>query len=240
MAHHGLLAEHDLVLDGTDHFETKVALSDVCVDRGVDYVFAGVVGFEGQVLGVRPGETACLRCLFDEPPPPGAAPTCAEVGILGPIAGIVAAEQVRVALELACGDDDRRARATNRLWTYDGRASRARTVQLRRMEDCRGCGSQKHRRGATPELAGSPDDVDAPSLDLTALVCPNTYKEARKTLERMAEGGRVWILLASDEAARNVPRSAVAAGHKLLARRSDGRTHRLLFERGPATDAEGR
>jgi TusA-related sulfurtransferase len=103
---------------------------------------------------------------------------------------------------------------------------------LRRAQDCRGCGTQKSRRGADSGLLDLPGSVEAPLLDLSGFVCPATYLETRKVLERLPARSRLWVQLTSDEAARNVPRSAVAAGHRVLARLSDGRTHRVLLERG--------
>lgn len=220
-----LLAEHDVVLDGTDRFETKLSISDACVRAGVPYVFAGVVGFEGQVLGVLPGRSACLRCLFEDAPPPGTAPTCAELGILGPVAGIVAAHQVAVARSLS-GD----APEVDRLWSYDGRRNRGRVVPLRRDPSCTGCGSGT--RVLAPAPARTAPQLEAPELDLTAEVCPATYRLTRRALDRLPLGGRLWVLLASDESARNVPASVVAAGHHVLAHHSDGTGHRILIERG--------
>lgn len=224
-----LLAEHDLVLDGTDTFETKLAIADACLDAGVPFVFAGVVGTEGQVLGVRPGHSACPRCLFDEAPPPGAAPTCAELGILGPIAGIVAARQVEVGLSLLG-----LAPLVDGLWTYDGLRDRARTVPLRRAADCRGCGDRRHARGVlAADLLTDGLPADAAVLDLAGLVCPATYVATQKALDVLPPGAQLWVHLTSDEAQRSVPASARAAGHKVLARTSDGHTHRVLLERGP-------
>jgi len=223
--HAELLAAHELVLDGTDRFETKLAIADACVDAGVPFVFAGVVGTEGQVLGVLPGRSACPRCLFDEAPPPGAAPSCSELGILGPIAGLVAAEQVATGLSLSSS-----APRINRLWTYDGLRDRERSIPLARAADCRGCGARRHLRGALVESLDAVS-ADAPVLDLSGLVCPATFVETRRALERMPEGARLWVHLTSDEAQRSVPASLAAAGHRVLARVSDGETHRLLLER---------
>lgn len=225
---HDLVIEHDVVLDGTDQFETKLAISDACVDRGVPYVFAGVVGYEGQVLACRPGASACVRCFFDEAPPPGGAPTCAELGILGPIAGIVGARQAACALALLQSDDS----VLDNLWVYDGSRDRARSVPLRRAGDCKGCGPNKHLRGARAPLETLLAQLDAPVVDLSGEVCPATYTLTRRALEKMPERARVWIHLTSDEAARSVPKSALAAGHKILAQTSDGKTHRVLIERG--------
>lgn len=238
-----LVSSYDVVLDGTDHFESKLAISDVCTDRGVAYVFAGVVGYEGQVLAVRPGMSACVRCLFDEVPPPGAAPTCAELGILGPIAGIVAAEQAKRAIDLVLG----RSEGLDQIWTYDGRSDRVRTVELKRAPDCRGCGARQALRGSAGLLAAglldaidaidANDAIDAPVLDLTALTCPMTFLETRKALDRLPASGQIWIHLKSDESARSVPRSAVAAGYKVVAQLSDGRIHRVLLERGSSDES---
>jgi TusA-related sulfurtransferase len=228
---HDLVREYSVVLDGTDLFESKLAISDACVDRGVRYVFAGVVAHEGQVMAVEPGRSACLRCLFDEAPPAGGAPTCAEIGVTGPVAGIVGAHQAKAALALLSGD----AGVLDRIWVYDGKRDQARFVPLRRAPDCKGCGTHRDRRRASAVWDGPIDDAasqGAPLVDLSGLVCPATYVETRKALARLPEHGRVWIVLTSDEAARNIPRSAIAAGHRVLRTQSDGRTHRLLLERG--------
>jgi adenylyltransferase/sulfurtransferase len=223
---HDLISSYDIVLDGTDSFDTKLAISDACTDRGILNVFASVAGVEGQVLAVAPHHSACVRCLFDDAPGPAEAPTCDELGILGPIAGVVAAKQVASAAALLAG----RTEVLDRIWLYDGAGDSARTVRLRRAPDCRGCGRNVLSRGATAPL--SLQDVEAPVVDLSGQICPATYTETRRVLERLPDRGRVWIQFTSDEAARNVPRSAIAAGHRVLARVSDGRTHRLLLERG--------
>jgi molybdopterin/thiamine biosynthesis adenylyltransferase/TusA-related sulfurtransferase len=219
------LANFDVVLDGTDHFEVKLELHDLCLDAGVPYVFGGVLGTEGQVLGVRPGQSACLRCLFDEAPPPGAAATCAEVGILGPIAGIVAAEQTRVALGLLADHPG------GQLWSYDGIRDRARVIPIPRMSDCRGCGARRHLRGVLEAPPTFAEGEEADTLDLSGRSCPTTFIETNKRLQGLPPGARLWVQLTSDESARSVPRSCVAAGHKVLAQRVDGRHHFVLLQR---------
>jgi molybdopterin-synthase adenylyltransferase len=222
-----MVSDYSVVIDATDGFDTKLFIHDACVDHGVPYVFGGVVGTDGQAMGVLPEGSACVRCLFDEAPPPGAAPTCAELGILGPVAGIVAARQVEIALALLEGD----GRAIDRIWIYDGKRDRSREVLLRRMRDCRGCGSNRHLRGAAEGLEVAPGEVEAAELDLTGLSCPHTYVRTHRALTGMAPGMRLWVVLSSDESARNVPKSAIAAGHRVLARNSDGRVHRVLIEK---------
>jgi len=96
-----LLAEDcDLVLDGTDNLETRYLLNDFCVERGVPWIYAGVVGASGLVLPVLPGRGACLRCLFPELAPPGVLPTCDTAGVLMPAVGAVGSLAAGLALRL--------------------------------------------------------------------------------------------------------------------------------------------
>ncbi len=74
----------DLVLDGTDNFETRFLINDAAVKFGLPWVYGGCVGAEGQSMTILPGETACLRCLMPECPQPGSTATCESAGILGP------------------------------------------------------------------------------------------------------------------------------------------------------------
>jgi adenylyltransferase/sulfurtransferase len=90
----------DLVLDGTDNVGTRYLLNDVAVKCELPWVYGGCVGTEGRVLAIRPGVTACLRCVFPEPPEPADLPTCDTAGVLGPVAGIVASLQVIAAMKM--------------------------------------------------------------------------------------------------------------------------------------------
>ena len=98
-----LVEGQDLVVDCSDSFETRYAVNAACCAAGIPLVEGGVVGLGGLVMAIRPGETACYRCAFPEPPPPGAAPTCAEAGVLGPAAGVIGSLQALEALLLLAG-----------------------------------------------------------------------------------------------------------------------------------------
>ncbi len=74
----------DLILDGTDNFETRYLLNDLAVKHSIPYCYGGVIGTRGMAMTVRPGVTPCLRCVFDQPPPGGTTPTCDTAGVLGP------------------------------------------------------------------------------------------------------------------------------------------------------------
>ncbi len=93
----------DLVVDCTDSFAARYAINAACCQAGVPLVEGGVVGVSGLVMAIRPGETACYRCAFPDAPPPGAAPSCAEAGILGPAAGVIGSLQALEAIKLLAG-----------------------------------------------------------------------------------------------------------------------------------------
>jgi molybdopterin-synthase adenylyltransferase len=116
-----LLADVDLVVDGTDNFETRFLINDFACDVGIPWIYGGAIGGEGRVLTILPGHTACLRCLIPEPPRAGELPTCETAGILGPAAMVVAAVQAAEAIKLlsAAGSAERLARAEGRLLVVD-------------------------------------------------------------------------------------------------------------------------
>jgi adenylyltransferase/sulfurtransferase len=93
-----LAAGCDLVLDGTDNLATRYLLNDYAVETGTPWVYGGVVGSGGLVLPVVPGRGACLRCVFPDPPPPGALPTCDSAGVILPAVSAVASLQAGAAL----------------------------------------------------------------------------------------------------------------------------------------------
>jgi molybdopterin-synthase adenylyltransferase len=96
----------DLVVDCTDSFEARYAINAACCAARVPLVEGGVVGTSGLVMAIRPGETACYRCAFPQPPPAGAVPTCAQAGVLGPAAGVIGSLQALEALKLLAGLPD--------------------------------------------------------------------------------------------------------------------------------------
>jgi molybdopterin-synthase adenylyltransferase len=133
-----LVEGYDVVIEGSDDLATKLAVSDACVARGRPIVVAGIVGWDGQLLVVRPGETACYRCVVPTLPAAGALPSCREAGILGPVAGVMGSLQAIEALKLCLG---MASRTTGQLLLYDGQAARLDGVAVRRNPACAACGS---------------------------------------------------------------------------------------------------
>lgn len=98
-----LLRGYDLVVDGSDNFATRYAINDAALAAGVPVVHAAIQAFEGQLTAFGPRGRPCYRCLFPAPPPPGAAPSCAEAGVLGVLPGVLGTLQATEALKLLLG-----------------------------------------------------------------------------------------------------------------------------------------
>lgn len=133
----------DLILDGTDNYETRYLLNDLAVARNIPWVYAGCVGLEGRVLAIDPGRTPCLRCLFPDPPPPGSEGTCETVGVLGTAAAIVANLQATVALRMLI---DGRSKTPANYLTLDLWNDRFHTKPVGKMRDadCRCCARREY------------------------------------------------------------------------------------------------
>jgi adenylyltransferase/sulfurtransferase len=98
-----LVGDADLILDGTDNFETRYLINDAAVKLGKPWVFGGVIGSEGQTMTIIPGKTPCLRCLIETAPPPGMTPTCETAGVLGPAVAVIASFEAIEAIKLLTG-----------------------------------------------------------------------------------------------------------------------------------------
>ncbi len=121
-----LLEEVDLIVDGTDNFEARFLINDFAVREGLPWIYAAAVGSYGLKLPIVPGQTACLRCVYPEPPQ-GAQPTCETDGVLGPITATIAALACGDALKiLAAGPESIVARLTTvDVWTGEIRQTRS-------------------------------------------------------------------------------------------------------------------
>ena len=126
----------DVVVDCTDSFEARYLVNDACCAQGVPLVEAAVVAFEGQVLSIRPGETACYRCMFPTAPAPENRRGCREAGVLGAMAGVVGSLQALEALKLLSGVG---TPLTDRLLRIDGLTGEQTLVATSRRDDCPAC-----------------------------------------------------------------------------------------------------
>jgi molybdopterin/thiamine biosynthesis adenylyltransferase len=151
-----LLARYDVVVDGSDNFATKFLANDAAVLAGKPLVHGAAVGLGGQMLTVPAGGRPCYRCLFEEIPPAGVGPSCAEAGVLGPVPGVIGALQGAEALRLLRGETPRFA---GRLIQYDSALMSFRTVAFKPNRACGVCGPTPHIRLLDPSAYPAPSCV---------------------------------------------------------------------------------
>jgi adenylyltransferase/sulfurtransferase len=126
----------DLVVDCSDSFETRYLVNDACCALGIPLVEAGVLGFDGLVMSIRPGESACYRCAFPAEPPAGSVPSCREAGVLGAMAGVIGSIQALEGLKLLTGVGDP---LTDAILQVEGATMGFTRVATRRRPDCPAC-----------------------------------------------------------------------------------------------------
>ena len=132
-----ILSDYDIVVDGTDNFPTRYLVNDACVLLGKPNVYGSIYRFEGQVSVFFAEHGPCYRCLYQEPPPPGLVPSCAEGGVLGVLPGIVGALQANEAIKLILNAGDT---LVGRLLLFDALRMRFRELRLRKDPECPICG----------------------------------------------------------------------------------------------------
>lgn len=141
-----LLSGVDLILDGCDNFETRYLINDFCIRGATPWVYGAAVSSYGIVMPVLPRETACLRCLYPDPPS-GAQETCETAGVLNAVTGAVAALQVGIALQILSGNPGAVPRRVTTLDIWNGPVRQ--TVQPGPQADCPACA-----KGEFPHLEG--------------------------------------------------------------------------------------
>jgi molybdopterin-synthase adenylyltransferase len=143
----------DLILDGTDNAETRYLLNDVSVKHGIPWIYGACVGVEGRVMAIHTAAgTACLRCIFLDPPGPAELPTCDTAGVLGPAAAAVGAIQAALAIQILVGHDVPKQLVRLDLWR--GRFGATDIADARRA-DCPACGRRQFEFLDAPIGSGS-------------------------------------------------------------------------------------
>ena len=132
-----LLADYDIIVDGTDNFPTRYLVNDACVLLGKPNVYGSIFRFEGQASVFATKDGPCYRCLYPEPPPPGLVPSCAEGGVLGVLPGVVGTIQATEVVKLIIGVGEP---LINRFMIYDALRMRFRELKLRKDPECPVCG----------------------------------------------------------------------------------------------------
>ena len=131
-----IIRPYDFVIDGSDNFATKYLVNDACVMLGKSFCIGGISRYSGQVMTHRPG-TACYRCLFPEPPMMKDVETCAMVGVLGSIAGMLGTVQATEAIKCLAGVGEP---LFNALLTFDALTMNWQRLDFPKDEECALCG----------------------------------------------------------------------------------------------------
>jgi sulfur-carrier protein adenylyltransferase/sulfurtransferase len=182
-----VLKDYDVILDGTDNFQTRYLVNDACVLLGKPNAYGSIFRFDGQasVFAVKGGP--CYRCLYPEPPPPGLVPSCAEGGVLGVLPGVIGIIQATEAIKLILGAGQP---LVGRLLLYDALQMRFRELKLRRDPECPACGDHPtiHELIDYDQFCGV---VPAPSQPAGGGVPEITVQELKGKLDR---GDDVYVL----------------------------------------------
>ena len=133
-----LIKDYDFIIDGTDNFPAKFLINDACVMAGKPFSHAGIIRFKGQLMTYVPGQGPCYRCVFKNPPPKDAVPTCKQAGVIGAMGGVIGSLQAMEAIKYILGVGDL---LTGYLLTYDALTMEFRKIKLpKHVPDCPICG----------------------------------------------------------------------------------------------------
>lgn len=222
----GIIADYDIVLDGTDTFATRYLLSDACVLEGRPLVQASVHRFEGQLSVYGVGDGPCYRCIHPEPPPRGSVPNCADGGVLGVLPGLLGTMQATEVLKLILGIG---TPLVGRLLVVDALTMRVREVGIDRDPACPWCALRTEHAlladyaefcGEGPTAPAEASATEATGGPIATAIAPRALRA------RLAAGDLLlidvreeWELqIASITGARHIPMSMIPAQHALLPR----------------------
>ncbi|GAA2733687.1 adenylyltransferase/sulfurtransferase MoeZ [Pedococcus aerophilus] len=204
-----ILADYDVVLDGADNFATRYLVNDACVLLGLPHVWGSIYRFDGQVSVWFAGYGPCYRCVFPEPPPPDAVPSCATGGVLGVLCAAVGSVQVAEAVKLVVG---RGESLVGRLLVHDAMRQTWDTLTVRANPDCPVCGESPTitalvdyeefcgTAGAVVEIDGAHGDEPTPPVaevsatELADLLAARDRGEASFELVDVREPGERAIV----------------------------------------------
>lgn len=186
-----LVREHDLVVDGTDNFETRYMVNDACIFEGKLNVYGSIFRFDGQATVFCAEDGPCYRCLYPEAPPPGMVPSCAEGGVLGILPGVVGTIQATEAIKLIIGKGQP---LLGRLLIYDALAMSFRTLKVRKDPDCPVCGPRKTITELQDYEYFCGTAAPAQPAASTAEALPMNQINARTLKKMLDEGEKITLL----------------------------------------------
>jgi adenylyltransferase/sulfurtransferase len=208
----GLSNGFDLILDGSDNFEARYLINDLSVRDGLPWIYGAAVGSYGLTMNILPGETACLRCVFETAPPPGSSPTCDTAGVIAPVVGVIASLQSGEALKLLAGSRDKMSRDLLAVDIWEGRIDRIH-VRRRPGADCPACGLRRF------------DSLEGEAASSTTTLC------GRNSVQVTPSGGGVVDL---ESIAKKLEALGKVTANRFLVRAKVGENELTVFSDGRA------
>jgi adenylyltransferase/sulfurtransferase len=190
-----IIAQYDIVVDGTDNFPTRYLTNDACVLLKKPNVYGSIFRFEGQASVFAPHMGGpCYRCLYPEPPPPGMVPSCAEGGVLGVLPGIVGCIQATEILKLALGKG---THLIGRLMLFNALDMKFRELKLRRDPQCPICGDKPTIKELIDydQFCGIPDEPATPASNPDEV----TVQEMKRAMDDLKLGIKIIDVREPDE-----------------------------------------
>ncbi|RHX85290.1 HesA/MoeB/ThiF family protein [Leptospira stimsonii] len=135
-----LLKDCDLILEGSDNFETKFLINDLSCKLKIPLLIAGILRFDGMILGIRPGIDPCYRCIYETLPPSDAIPSCSEAGVIGSMAGIIGSIQATEAVKFLLGlVNEESPGVFGSILQLEAKSMNFHKVSLLKRSDCKAC-----------------------------------------------------------------------------------------------------
>ncbi|MDY7531733.1 molybdopterin-synthase adenylyltransferase MoeB [Pseudomonas sp. Bout1] len=168
-----LVGAYDLVIDGTDNFETRYLVNDACVQLGKPLVYGAIYRFDGQISVLNHKGGPCYRCLFPHAPPAELAPNCSAGGVIGVLPGVVGMIQATEAIKLLIGIGEP---LSGRLMRFDALAMKFSEIRFKRRADCPCCSELRHSQTIAPAVCADAMP-STPSLAEERYIKPRVLKQ---------------------------------------------------------------
>lgn len=162
-----IIDDYDLVVDGSDNYETRYAVNDACAELGKPWVYGSVERFSGQVSLFGAPDGPCYRCVYPDAPAPGSSASCEEIGVLGAIPGVIGSLQAVEALKWLAGIGNPLA---GRLLQFDFKSGQSRSIVIERRADCIACGVRRGEGSSPARAATAAERPDVEPSELAALL----------------------------------------------------------------------
>lgn len=189
-----LFPAYDVILDGTDNFETKFLINDAAIKFGKPWIYGAIQGFDGQVSVFNDRGGPCYRC-FQPEKPRAAVMNCAEAGVIGAIAGIIGVTQALQAIQLITRHENFDP-LVGKLWTLDARTMQAKKLSLRKEAHCSTCNQTPERivLEYAPFVCAAVTEISASQLKENSNCSLIDVREDREWLQGHIEGATLWPL----------------------------------------------